>query len=78
VDSDSCSEFGVLDKVLSVFLLDDGVNKGVEFGEVVDLVLHSLESSGVGVEVGSLAEEFSAETFVGVDVDSVLVVVSCG
>ena len=75
MDSDSCSEFGVLDEVLAASLFNNSVDKGVEFDEVVNVVLDSLESSGVGVEVNCLAEEFSAETLVGVDVDSVLVAV---
>ena len=74
--SSSCSEFGVLDKVLATSLFNNGINEGVELDEVVNLVLNSLESSGIRVEVSSFAEEFSAETLVGVNVDSVLVAVA--
>ena len=74
--SSSCSEFGVLDKVLATSLFNNGINEGVELDEVVNLVLNSLESSSIRVEVSSFAEEFSAETLVGVNVDSVLVAVA--
>ena len=74
--SSSCSEFGVLDKVLATSLFNNGINEGVELDEVVNLVLNSLESSGIRVEVSSFAEEFSAKTLVGVNVDSVLVAVT--
>ena len=72
----SDSEFGVLDKVLATSLFNNGINEGVELDEVVNLVLDSLECSGIRVEVSSFAEEFSAESLVGVNVDSVLVAVA--
>ena len=74
--SSSCSEFGVLDKVLATSLFNNCINEGVELDEVVNLVLNSLESSSIRVEVSSFAEEFSAKTLVGVNVDSVLVAVT--
>ncbi len=76
MNSGPCSEPGVLDKVLATSLLDDGINESVEFDEDVDLVLYPLKSSGVVVEVCGLAEEFSAETLVRINVDSVLVTVT--
>jgi hypothetical protein len=60
---------------LSTTLFNDGFNVGVELDKVVNLTLDTLLSSGVTVEVGSFAEEFSAETFLGVNEDSVLVAV---
>jgi hypothetical protein len=75
VHSSSCSEFGVLDKVLSASLFNNGIDEGVELDEVVNLVLNSLECSCIRVEIDCLSEEFSAETLVRVNVDSVFVAV---
>ena len=72
------SELGVLDHVLTVPLLNNGVDQVVEGDEASNLLLDFLGSGGVSVEVGSLTEEFSTETLSGVDDDSVLVVVSIG
>jgi hypothetical protein len=64
---------------LSASLLDDGVNVGVELAELFNLSLGLLKGSSVGVHVSSFTEEFSTETFMGVNIDSVLVaVVSSG
>jgi hypothetical protein len=49
---------------LAVLLFYNSVNKCVEFGEVVNLSLNSLESGGIGVEVSGFSEKFSTKTFV--------------
>lgn len=60
---------------MTTSLLDDGINVGVELAEFVNLSLDLLKGGGLGVEVGSLAEELSTKTFMGVNIDSVLVAV---
>jgi len=72
------SEFGVLDVVPAVFTLDNSINPDVEFHEVLNSLLHTLGSSGVGPQVSGLAEEVSTEALVRVVQDSVLVCVAEG
>jgi hypothetical protein len=60
---------------LSITFFNNGINEGVELNEVVNLALDTLKGCGVAVEVGCFTEEFSSETVVGADEDSVLVAV---
>ena len=74
----SAPELGVLHEVLTTALLNDGINIGVELLELLNLSGHALGSGSISVQVGSLAEEFSAEALMGSDENSVLVAVAGG
>lgn len=66
----------VLDEVVTVSSLDDGVNPGVESSQELEGVLDLVAGLVVGVEVGGLlGEEVGSETLVGVQEDSVDIII---
>ena len=67
---------GVLDEVVSVSSLNNGINPGVESGEETEGFLDLVGSLGVVPEVGGLlGEEVSTESLVGVEEDSVDIII---
>ena len=73
-------ELGILNEVVSVLLLDNGINPGVEFGELVGKVLKLVLGIGVLVEVvsGDSSEEVATKSIMGVDKNSVVIIVVLG
>ena len=72
------NHLGVLDEIVSISLLDNGVNPGVEFCELVEALLNLTAGLGVGVKVSwFLGEEVSSETLMSVQENSVDIVVEC-
>ena len=70
------NHLGVLDEIVSISLLDNGVNPGVEFCELVEALLNLTAGLGVGVKVSwFLGEEVSSETLMSVQENSVDIVV---
>jgi len=71
--------FSVLDEIVTVSSLDDAVNPWVESGQEVDAVLKFTGGLGVSVEVGGFGrEEVWSETLMGVEENSVYIVVELG
>ena len=70
------NHLGVLDEVVAVSLLNNSIDPGVELGQLLEALLNFIQSLGVRMEVSwLLGEEASTETLVGVQEDSVDVVV---
>jgi len=71
--------FSVFDEVVTVSSLDDAVNPWVESGQEVDAILQFAGGLGVSVEVSGFGrEEVWSESLVGVEEDSVYVVIELG
>lgn len=78
VSVNSDPKLGLLDAVLAVSALNDGVNVCVELAKLVDLGLDLLGGSGVVPQVSGLTEEIGTETLVRVNKNAVLVGVTGG